>query len=182
MTMSLNKIPFYLFLSCLLFSCVEDTDSGSDIDTTSGGRGSNDCNLREIISDSDRSSANQGGIQCSSQIANADAYYGAALEACRTGETGTDPDTGATTDFNDVYDVYVQAANFALETVDRLGSAVDSFIAQECARAGGLLLQVGMVLLLVGMVFTGYQYDCCQHKTVNTKQSTRHGKVSWHGR
>lgn len=122
-------ILFALISGLTLAGCTDElydelTEEGDIGDSYSSS--GNDCDLSELISEADRSSANACGIQASSQIANADVYYSAAVSACRSGETGVNPDTGATTTYRDTYEVYKTAANYALQVVDGLGCGTSS--------------------------------------------------------
>ena len=122
-----HMLMLILFVSALATGCIEETgvgdESRSGSYTSSSG---NDCNLQELISESDRQAANSCGIQASSQIANADTYYYAAVKACKTGETGTNPDTGATTTYRDTYEIYAKTARYALDVVGKLGCGASS--------------------------------------------------------
>ncbi|ESP92061.1 MULTISPECIES: hypothetical protein [Pseudoalteromonas] len=121
-----SKKTLLAVLSCvgLLSACTEGTgEDETTVDLSSSG---NSCNLTELISDADRKAANACGVQASSQIANADVYFTAAMNACRSGETGTDPETGRTTTYKDTYDVYKKAANYALTVVDQMNCGSNS--------------------------------------------------------
>ena len=107
-----------------LTACTEGLgEEDATVDLTSSG---NSCNLKELINNADREAANACGIQASSQIANADVYYTAAVNACKSGETGKDPSTGRVTTYKDTYAVYEKAANYALTVVDQLGCGSNS--------------------------------------------------------
>lgn len=108
----------------ILSGCTEGLgEDDTTVDLSSSG---NDCNLKELITNADREAANACGVQASSQLANADVYYAAAVNACKTGETGTDPNTGRVTTYKDTYDVYKKAADYALKVVDGLNCGANS--------------------------------------------------------
>ncbi|KZN50090.1 hypothetical protein [Pseudoalteromonas luteoviolacea] len=121
-----SKKTILVALSCmtLLGGCTEGT--GEDDLTADLSSSGNNCDLAELISEADRSAANACGVQASSQIANADVYYAAAVKACRSGETGTDPDTGNVTTYKDTYEVYKKAANYALTVVGQMNCGTNS--------------------------------------------------------
>lgn len=128
---SASKVALVLMGLFALSGCegVGEEEANGDISSGSGSNLSssgNSCNLQELITDADREAANACGVQASSQIANADVYYTAAVKACRSGETGTDPKTGRTTTYKDTYDVYKQASEYALTVVDQMNCGANS--------------------------------------------------------
>lgn len=127
-----------------------DISSGSGLNSSG-----NSCNLQELITDADREAANACGVQASSQIANADVYYTAAVKACRSGETSTDPKTGRTTTYKDTYDVYKQASEYALTVVDQMNCGANS---SGQNNNGGIIVpdkKVTLYNLCVGYINNG---------------------------
>lgn len=111
--MKIKYLAAFLLSSVLISGCDIEGEGEEELsgDISSGGS----CSLTELITDADRAAANEGGIQCSSQIANADTYYTAAVRACNNGE-----------DYQATYDVYERTAEYALSVVDSLGCGADS--------------------------------------------------------
>ncbi|MCG7536471.1 hypothetical protein [Pseudoalteromonas sp. OOF1S-7] len=152
-----SKVALVLMGLFALSGCegVGEEEASGDISSGSGLSSSgNSCNLQELITDADREAANACGVQASSQLANADIYYTAAVKACRSGETGTDPKTGRTTTYKDTYNVYKQASEYALNVVDQMNCGANS----SGQNGGGIIVPDTNVVqhnLCVGYIDNG---------------------------
>jgi hypothetical protein len=71
-----------MLLLALTAGCLDESDDSSSAGNESGG---GSCGYTDIVSNSERSSANACGEQVSLQYVAADAYLNAAIEACQQG-------------------------------------------------------------------------------------------------
>ena len=96
---------FISLLSAFLLNACGTEGLGTDSTSTqltSGSSSSKSCNLTEIITSADRKAAS-GDVQCSTQTANADSYFAAAVSLCESGK-----------DYTSTYNQYKQIAEYNL--------------------------------------------------------------------
>ena len=103
---------FISLLSAFLLNACGTEGLGTDSTSTqltSGSSSSKSCNLTEIITSADRKAAS-GDVQCSTQTANADSYFAAAVSLCESGK-----------DYTSTYNQYKQIADYAKEANASIG-------------------------------------------------------------